>query len=136
MTKHSKIQSLAVVFILGLSGVAACGGDDSGGAGAGGTTAGAGGTTAGTGGATSTAPTCAKYCSLAIGGLCTGALQVYADAAACQTGCAMITTLGAVTDTAGNTLGCRIYHLGVAQMNATNAMTHCLHGKVVSDVCK
>jgi hypothetical protein len=73
---------------------------------------------------------------LAVGKMCTGALQVYADAAACQAGCAMITTPGAVTDTAGNTLGCRIYHLTVANMNATNAMTHCPHGKVVSDVCK
>jgi hypothetical protein len=63
-------------------------------------------------------------------------LQVYADAAACQAGCAMITTLGATTDMAGNTLGCRIYHLTVANSSATMATTHCPHGKVVSDVCK
>jgi hypothetical protein len=131
---HGKI---AIVVVLGL--LAACGDDSGGGAsGAGGSTSGAGGSSAGSGaaGTAATAPTCAKYCSLGVGGLCTGALQVYADAAACQTGCAMIKTLGAVTDTAGNTLGCRIYHLGVAQSNATMAMTHCLHGKVDSAVCK
>lgn len=130
---HSRIQSIAVLVALSLFAFAACGDDSGGGgSGAGGTAAGAGGA----GGTGATAPNCATYCSLAVGKMCTGTLQVYADAAACQAGCAMITTPGTVADTAGNTLGCRIYHLTVANMNATNAMTHCLHGKVVSDVCK
>lgn len=117
--------------------IGGCGDDsDSGGAaGSGGSVSGAGGSSAGAGGA-GAAVSCSTYCSLAVGKMCSGALQIYADAAACQTGCAMITTPGSITDMAGNTLGCRIYHLTVANMSATNAMTHCPHGKVMSDVCK
>ena len=92
---------------------------------------------AGSGGSSASAGVnCTTYCGLAVGMVCTGALQLYANAAACQTGCAMITTPGSVTDTAGNTLGCRIYHLTLANMSATNATTHCPHGAVTSAVCK
>ncbi|HKP63016.1 MAG TPA: hypothetical protein VJV78_40045 [Polyangiales bacterium] len=132
---QTRSQIFAVVMALSL--IIACGddSDSGGGGGSGGSVAGASGGSSGAGGS-SAAPTCAAYCSLAVGMMCTGALQVYADAAACQAGCTMITTPGSVTDTSGNTLGCRIYHLTVANMNATNAMMHCLHGKVMSDVCK
>lgn len=135
MVTQTTSRFFAVLITLSL--IAACGDDsDSGGAsGTGGSVAGTGGSTAGAGGS-STGVSCAAYCALAVGKMCTGALQIYADAAACQAGCTMITTPGAVTDTAGNTLGCRIYHLTVANMNATNAMTHCPHGAVVSAVCK
>lgn len=138
--RHGKAYLIAVVVAFGLFG--GCGGDDSsgGGAGAGGATAGAAaGSSAGASGGGAAAPNCATYCALAVGAnnkQCTGALAVYPDMAACTTGCAMITALGTTADTAGNTLGCRIYHLTVANMNATNAMTHCPHGKVQSDVCK
>lgn len=44
----------------------------------------------------------------------------YTDAAACETICAGF----ADGDTSGNTLACRVYHLGAA---ASDAATHCPH---------
>ena len=137
MNKQMRTGLIAVWMVFSVIG--GCGDDsddhdgDHAAGGMGGSTAGA---SAGTGGAAAAAVSCSTYCSLAVGKMCTGALQIYPDAAACQTGCAMITTPGSVTDTAGNTLGCRIYHLTVANSSATMAMTHCPHGKVMSDVCK
>jgi hypothetical protein len=153
---RSKVQLLAVVLACA---TAACGDDDdndgdhahggatagSGGGGAAGKAGSAGGAAgkAGSAGAAgkaggSAAPTadCDTYCALAVGKRCTGDLELYADTAACEEGCAMIDTKGEVTDTEGDTLGCRIYHLTVANMSETNATTHCLHGKVESDTCK
>lgn len=148
--RQGKAYLIAAVIAFGLLG--ACGGDDSSGgtAGAGGVAAGAGGGVAGggvagatagatAGGGAPAAPNCATYCSLAAGAndkFCTGTTALYPDLAACNAACPMITTLGTTADTAGNTLGCRIYHLTVANMSVTMAMTHCAHGKVVSDVCK
>jgi hypothetical protein len=70
---------------------------------------------------------CESYCDLALSA-CTGGLQLYADRAACQTACAAIPATGAANDTSGNTVQCRIYHLGVAASSAANATVHCPHG--------
>jgi hypothetical protein len=129
-------SSTRFIVIVLFSLAAACSKSDQGSTGQAGSAAGASVGTAGAGGSSSSAGvTCANYCSLAIGKMCTGSLQIYADTTACQAGCAMIKTPGTVNDMAGNTLGCRIYHLTLANMNATNAMTHCPHGAVVSAVC-
>ncbi|HEX4354202.1 MAG TPA: hypothetical protein VHZ95_14835 [Polyangiales bacterium] len=90
---------------------------------------------AGSGGGAAVAVNCSTYCSLAVGMMCTGTLQLYSDAAACQTGCAMIKAGGTASDAAGDTLGCRIYHLTLANSSAANSVTHCPHGAVVSAVC-
>lgn len=70
---------------------------------------------------------CANYCDLALSA-CTGGLALYADRAACETACAGIPAGGVPNATAGNTLQCRIYHLGVAASSAANATIHCPHG--------
>lgn len=72
---------------------------------------------------------CENYCDLALAA-CTGANQLFADRATCLTGCAGLATTGAPNATAGDTVQCRIYHLGVASSSAANAVTHCPHGSV------
>jgi len=87
-----------------------------------------------------TAPglTCAAYCTLVTTN-CTAANAQYADMAECMTQC---TTAAIPAGTAGmmdgNTLGCRLYHGGVA---ATDPATHCPHtglsgGGVCGTVCE
>ena len=71
---------------------------------------------------------CENYCQL-MAKNCTGANAVY-DAATCMTKCATIPTSGQVNDTTGNSIQCRIYHLGVA---ASDPATHCAHAKTVTD---
>jgi hypothetical protein len=70
---------------------------------------------------------CEDYCDLALAA-CTGGLQLYADRAACQTACAAIPATGTANATSGNTVQCRIYHLGVAASSAAQATVHCPHG--------
>ncbi len=70
---------------------------------------------------------CANYCDLALSA-CTGGLALYADRAACETACAGIPAGGVPNATAGDSLQCRIYHLGVAASSAANATIHCPHG--------
>jgi hypothetical protein len=65
---------------------------------------------------------CSSYCT-AILATCTGALQQYGDMAACLGSCAHFTE-GALGETSGNTLGCRIYHTEAAQGDAE---AHCEH---------
>jgi hypothetical protein len=72
---------------------------------------------------------CDNYCQL-MAKNCTGSNAVY-DAATCMTKCAMIPTSGQVNDAAGNTIQCRIYHLGVA---ATDPVLHCPHSKTAADL--
>jgi len=71
---------------------------------------------------------CDNYCQL-MAKNCTGSNAVY-DAATCMTKCATIPTSGQVNDTTGNSIQCRIYHLGVA---ASDPATHCAHAKTVTD---
>jgi hypothetical protein len=124
---------------LGLAGVfsAACGSKTD--APAGGTTAttattGTGGTTTSTGtGGTTTATTgtggsmatldCASYCSTIMKN-CTGNNAQYSSEAACKGTCAAFPP-GALSDMAGDTLGCRLYHAG-APAAGMPAM-HCSH---------
>ncbi|HEY2736534.1 MAG TPA: hypothetical protein VGI70_21185 [Polyangiales bacterium] len=129
MNLRVKLQATTLVL---LTLTAACGTDDPNSSGA---TGAAGSSSAGAAGTAAVADNCTTYCNLAVGKLCTGALQLYPDTASCLAGCAMIAAPGTVNDAAGNTLGCRIYHLTLANMNATNATTHCPHGMVVSAVC-
>jgi hypothetical protein len=129
--------------------------DDGGGSkgGTGGATGGSGGTGGGTGGATggtagsstggtagsstggsagsasggsagASAQSCDAFCA-AVQAACTDANEQYADEAECQTACATWDP-GTPGDTAGDTLACRIYHVGVA---ATPGMAgeHCPH---------
>jgi len=67
---------------------------------------------------------CATYCSQ-ITANCTGANAQYADAAHCMGTCAKFPKGTAVTETTGDTLGCRIYHSGMP--SATTPATHCPH---------
>jgi hypothetical protein len=72
---------------------------------------------------------CENYCQL-MAKNCTGANAVY-DAATCMSKCTTIPTSGQVNDTAGNTIQCRIYHLGAA---ATDPVLHCPHSKTIADL--
>lgn len=82
--------------------------------------------------------TCASYCALVTTN-CTATNAQYADMAECMTQCTAA-AIPAGTDgmTDGNTLGCRIYHSGVA---ATDPDTHCVHaglsgGAVCGTICE
>jgi len=80
---------------------------------------------------------CDVYCQLAMSN-CNGSLTLYpgsTGAADCQTACAKFDTSGNPGDTAGNTLYCRVYHLGVAGQSSALATTHCPHGLTTSAVC-
>jgi hypothetical protein len=68
---------------------------------------------------------CPAYCT-EIQANCTGANAQYPDMAHCMATCASFTVgTSKVTDTSGNTLGCRIYHGGDPSMMAP--ATHCIH---------
>jgi hypothetical protein len=72
---------------------------------------------------------CDNYCQL-MAKNCTGSNAVY-DAATCMTKCMTIPTTGNPGATSGNSVQCRIYHLGVA---ATDPTTHCPHSKTLTDL--
>jgi hypothetical protein len=67
-------------------------------------------------------PKCTDYCNT-ITANCTGSNQMYFSAQACVASCADLPK-GAVSDTAGNSVGCRGYHAGLA---AGDPVTHCPH---------
>ncbi len=76
---------------------------------------------------------CENYCQLAKSN-CTGdANQLYADDKACMDKCATGAVTGVADAVSGNTVQCRIYHLGVAGTDATAAKDHCPHGKFPND---
>lgn len=103
--------SVGTLLTLGvLLAAAACGG---------GGIAGAGG--AGTGGGSGD-PTC-DVCCAGIMANCTAGNQQYSTKENCMNSCKAI-PVGKASDTAGNTLGCRIYHAGAAKMDAA---LHCPH---------
>jgi hypothetical protein len=70
--------------------------------------------------------TCDAYCAEVMTN-CTGANAQFTDMATCMGTCAGYPA-GALTDTSGNTLGCRLYH-GGAPSQATPAM-HCPHAGI------
>lgn len=75
---------------------------------------------------------CPTYCGEILAN-CTGATAQYPDMAHCTAACAAFPVgTSKVTDTSGNTLGCRIYHAG-APAKATPA-THCPHAGPAGDV--
>lgn len=71
-----------------------------------------------------TAPTldCETYCE-AVQASCTGANAQYSSLENCMDVCSSLDE-GALGETTGNTLGCRLYHVGAA---ATDPDVHCLH---------
>jgi hypothetical protein len=69
---------------------------------------------------------CDTYCNLALN-VCNGTHQLYATPAACTSACAGFATTGKPGDVSGNTVQCRIYHLGAAAALNDRA-THCPHG--------
>jgi hypothetical protein len=74
---------------------------------------------------------CDNYCDLNVANCGAAPNQNFADRATCMTACtgAAFATTGVVNATSGNTIQCRIWHLGQA---ATNAATHCPHARVES----
>lgn len=65
---------------------------------------------------------CDNYCDMALRH-CTGEGALYADRAACEAACAAFSTDGAQGDAGGDTVQCRLFHLGAAAGDAT----HCAH---------
>jgi len=78
-------------------------------------------------------PTCDNYCQVVTDN-CDGADAQYADVDACLAYCAdYVIPVGDASDTAGNTIGCRTYHAGVA---AQDPAVHCSHaGPSGGDTC-
>ena len=72
---------------------------------------------------------CNNYCQLALDN-CSPDNAIYADLAECNLACKGLDTSGEPGATGGDTIQCRIYHLGVAGTDASSAMTHCPHGAV------
>lgn len=68
---------------------------------------------------------CTSYCA-AIETACTGPNLQYLDTDTCKAMCAKL-TVGTEGATSGNTLACRVYHLGLASQGGTNADQHCGH---------
>jgi hypothetical protein len=60
---------------------------------------------------------------------CMGANEQYKSNESCLAVCASF-PLGKLADVDGNTLGCRIYHGGVAGKDAASATTHCPHAGI------
>lgn len=79
---------------------------------------------------------CNHYCNIVMSG-CTpdaGTAQ-YASQAECLAMCAKL-PVGTAGDTTGNTLGCRLYHAGVAASSPDAGAIHCGHaGPYGGDVC-
>ena len=86
-------------------------------------------------------PTCAEFCDLAVANCKAGSLDVdagengrlqYTDKQGCLNACAPYAK-GTVDDKASNTVGCRIYHAGVA---VGDPRLHCPHTSISGgDVC-
>jgi hypothetical protein len=68
------------------------------------------------------APDCSTYCTR-IATNCTDVNSQYSSMETCMASCSHF-PVGTAADTAGNTLGCRVYHAGNA---ATDPATHCIH---------
>jgi hypothetical protein len=100
-----------------LAAPAGCG-DDSGSAG----TGGGNGSTSGSGGSGEETPSCEKMCADVMKN-CTGDQQVYITEDVCLAVCAEF-PLGRVSDTSGNTVGCRTYHAGASK---DQPEVHCPH---------
>lgn len=75
---------------------------------------------------------CTSYCADELT-VCTGDNAQYADEASCLSACESFATTGTDGDTSGDTLQCRVYHLGAAE---SDPATHCAHsGESGGGVC-
>ncbi len=88
-------------------------------------TGGAGGdaTTSSTSTGSTEMPDCPSYCA-AVDANCKGAMAQYPSTASCLASCAAL-PLGKLSDVDGNSLGCRLYHVGAPAIS--NAAVHCPH---------
>jgi hypothetical protein len=88
---------------------------------------------AGPGGAGACGSNCEGFCTLALDA-CTGANEQYASLTECMTECATFDTAEVydITDTAGDSFACRLYHLTAA---VTDPVTHCGHIVAASVPC-
>jgi hypothetical protein len=145
MRRAFELKTIGLAALMGVALTAACGDDDdtstvptgpsgptttttssTGGSGGSTTTTTSTGGTGGMGGMGSgggQAQTCANYCALQAAN-CTGDDLQYSTEAQCLATCALL-PVGTAADTAGNTLGCRIYHSDTA---GTAGVQHCSHG--------
>jgi hypothetical protein len=77
--------------------------------------------------------TCENYCDQSLA-TCTAGNAQYSNQTECLDECAKFSTQGADGDEKGDTLQCRMYHLGVAAM--VEPMLHCPHsGPTGAGVC-
>ena len=73
---------------------------------------------------------CDNYCHLALTN-CAGQDELYGDLSSCLTACGGFAETGSAGDAFGDTVQCRIYHLGVAGSNGdASAQLYCPHGGV------
>jgi hypothetical protein len=91
---------------------------------------------AGPGGGGACGDPCDGFCAIAEDA-CTGANEQFADNAACMTACEGFTDDDPfdTSDTDGDNLSCRLYHLTVAATSDTMAGLHCDHIPAASDPC-
>ncbi len=73
---------------------------------------------------------CENYCQMALT-ICTDGDAIYADFEECNTACQTIPDDGTIGDTVGNSVQCRMWHLGAAAESG-NTSTHCPHASVDS----
>ena len=77
---------------------------------------------------------CETYCTAALS-LCTGDDALYGDMAECMTTCGTLDDTADIGVVSGDSVQCRIYHLGVAATTGDTAM-HCAHaGESGAGVC-
>ncbi|MCC7072988.1 MAG: hypothetical protein IT383_16825 [Deltaproteobacteria bacterium] len=67
---------------------------------------------------------CDVYCDAAMGN-CTGGNALYGDRNACLASCGQIPSIGDVNSPSGDSIQCRLYHLGAAKGDPA---VHCPHG--------
>jgi plastocyanin len=80
---------------------------------------------------------CDVYCDLAMSN-CTDTNQLYDDTEQCMAACGELATTGAALDKSGDSVQCRITHLGYAGVDGANAAIHCPHALIfpaVSSPC-
>ena len=68
---------------------------------------------------------CENYCGTVMS-VCTGDNAQYASMGDCMTACGALDTSGTIGDVDGDTVQCRLYHLGVA-IRGDDTGTHCPH---------
>ncbi len=73
---------------------------------------------------------CDNYCHLADKSCLAAKQELDVDTGSCLTKCKALKDGGKANDAAGDTVQCRIYHLGVAGTDEANAKIHCPHGKI------